>query len=150
MEKLIIYTDGSCRGNGKTDSIGGWGAVITYKGKVTTMKGEEKGTTNNRMEIMGAIMALERLISVGIRRTHIEICTDSAYLCNMVTCHWIYAWKKNNWRKKEGNKPVKNIDLLERLLKLLNYFPNLEFKKVKGHSDVEFNNLADKLATGKI
>ena len=111
MTKLIAYTDGACSGN---PGPGGWGALMRAMDgdkivKERELKGGEPATTNNRMELMAAISALEALA----RPTEITIVTDSNYVKNGIT-GWIYGWKKNGW-KNAAKKPVKNAELWQRL-----------------------------------
>jgi ribonuclease HI len=139
--KYEIYTDGACSGN---PGPGGWGAVILGEDKnQKNISGNEKDTTNNRMELMATIMALEEI------RTNSEVIiyTDSKYVKNGIT-EWIKKWEKNGW-KSANKKPVKNKDLW---VKLDNLCKDNEiiWKWVKGHSNNKYNNLADELATQAI
>ena len=139
--KYEIYTDGACSGN---PGPGGWGAVILGEDKnQKNISGNEKDTTNNRMELMATIMALEEI------RTNSEVIiyTDSKYVKNGIT-EWIKKWEKNGW-KSANKKPVKNKDLW---VKLDNLCKDNEiiWKWVKGHSNNKYNNLADVLATQAI
>ena len=134
---LIIYTDGACTGN---PGPGGWGAFVTdSEKKEFEFFGSEQFTTNNRMEMMGAIKALEQLTD----RCEIEIHTDSAYLKNGITV-WIHGWLKNNW-KTASKAPVKNQDLWEQLHALMQKH-TVKWHWVKGHSGVFGNERADALA----
>ena len=139
--KYRIYTDGACSGN---PGPGGWGAVIfDQKDNQKNISGSEKNTTNNRMELMAAIMALKK-IKVS---SEIVIYTDSIYVKNGIT-QWIVKWKYNGW-KNSNKKPVKNKDLwvmLDNLCKT----NKISWKWVKGHSTNKYNNLADELASGAI
>ncbi len=103
---VVIYTDGGCKGN---PGPGGWGALLMYKGRERELWGGEPHTTNNRMELMAAIMALEALK----RPCSVELHTDSQYLRNGIT-EWIAGWKANGWRTAQ-KAPVKNADLWQRL-----------------------------------
>jgi len=103
---VIIHTDGGCKGN---PGPGGWGAVLSYKGREREIWGGEPYTTNNRMELMAAIMALETLT----RPCRVELYTDSQYLKNGITL-WIDGWKARGWRTAQKD-PVKNVDLWQRL-----------------------------------
>ncbi len=146
MEKIIIYADGACSGNGKENAVGGWGVVLQYfKDDVKIMEKElldgEPNTTNNRMEIMSCIQGLK-----AIKRTDIpiEIYTDSAYVYNCFNAKWYVKWEANGWISSTKN-PVENRELWEELLTLYRkYKPT--FIKVKGHSDNAGNNKADELA----
>ncbi|KMK65853.1 ribonuclease HI [Puniceibacterium sp. IMCC21224] len=141
MTELIAYTDGACSGN---PGPGGWGALLqAIEGgavvKERELKGGEAGTTNNRMELLGAIHALEALA----RPTTITIVTDSAYVKNGVTS-WIHGWKRNGW-KTANRKPVKNVELWQRLDEAQARH-NVTWKWVKGHAGHPENERADALA----
>ena len=139
--KYKIYTDGACSGN---PGPGGWGAVILDQDdKQKNISGSEKNTTNNRMELLAAIMSLKKIKS----NSEVVIFTDSTYVKNGIT-EWMKNWKKNGW-KNSNKKPVKNKDLWVKLDKLCEA-NNVTWKWVKGHSTNEFNNLADELATNAI
>lgn len=137
LKKVTIYTDGACSGN---PGPGGYGAVLIYNGNEREISGGEKSTTNNKMEMMGVIKALEMLKE----KCDVEVYSDSAYVVNSINNKWVYSWKKNNWIKSDKSK-AKNIELWERLLELIDYH-NVKFVKVKGHADNEYNNRCDKLA----
>ena len=141
MLDLIAYTDGACSGN---PGLGGWGVVMQAKtgDKVTKqrqLKGGATETTNNRMELMAAISALETLS----RRSAITIVTDSVYVKDGVT-KWIFGWKKNGW-KTAAKKPVKNEDLWKRL-DAAQAQHQVTWQWVKGHVGHPENELADELA----
>ena len=139
--KYKIYTDGACSGN---PGPGGWGAVIfDQDNKQKNISGSEKNTTNNRMELLAAIMSLKKIKT----NSEVVIFTDSTYVKNGIT-EWMKNWKKNGW-KNSSKKPVKNKDLWEKLDRLCEA-NNVSWKWVKGHSTNEFNNLADELATKAI
>ena len=139
--KYKIYTDGACAGN---PGPGGWGAVILDQDdKQKNISGSEKNTTNNRMELLAAIMSLKKIKT----NSEVVIFTDSTYVKNGIT-EWMKNWKKNGW-KNSSKKPVKNKDLWEKLDKLCEA-NSVSWKWVKGHSTNEFNNLADELATKAI
>ena len=139
--KYKIYTDGACSGN---PGPGGWGAVIfDQDDKQKNISGNEKNTTNNRMELLAAIMSLKKIKS----NSEVVIFTDSIYVKNGIT-EWMKNWKKNGW-KNSNKKPVKNKDLWVKLDKLCEA-NNVSWKWVKGHSNNKFNNLADELATKAI
>jgi ribonuclease HI len=135
-----IWTDGACSGN---PGPGGWGAILHYAGTEKELSGAEGATTNNRMELMAAIMALEALKRPSKVRLH----TDSKYVMDGLT-KWIHGWKKNGW-KTADKKPVKNEDLWKRL-DAANAAHQVEWKWVKGHSDNVNNNRADELARSAI
>ena len=139
--KFKIYTDGACSGN---PGPGGWGAVIfDSDNNQTNISGKEKNTTNNRMEILAAIMALKKIKN----NSQITIYTDSTYVKNGIT-EWMFNWKKNDW-KTASKKPVKNKDLWIKLDKLCEK-NKVSWKWVKGHATNKYNNLADQLATSAI
>lgn len=141
--KVIIYTDGSARGN--PNGPGGYGAVLLYtdsKGKCHRREysGGYKKTTNNRMELMAAIVGLEALI----RPCQVELYSDSQYLVKAIEERWIDGWQKKNWMRGK-NKPVKNVDLWKRLLKAKEIH-DVTFHWVKGHAGQEENERCDQLA----
>ena len=139
--KYIIYTDGACSGN---PGPGGWGAVILSEEKnEINIFGKEKSTTNNRMELMAPIMALEKIK----KASKITIYTDSTYLKNGITI-WIKNWEKNGWMSA-NKKPVKNKDLWVTLNKLTKE-QVINWKWVKAHAGNKYNEIADKLATEAI
>ncbi|MFA6940391.1 MAG: ribonuclease HI [Clostridiaceae bacterium] len=140
MKEVIIYTDGACRGNGKEDTIGGFGIVFIYNGNIKEIKESYKNTTNNKMELMAVIKALSLLKEP----CSVSLYSDSAYVVNAVNSGWIESWQKNNW-KNSKKEPVKNRELWEDLIKFLSIH-RVTFIKVKGHSDNEYNNRCDKLA----
>jgi len=131
-----IYTDGACKGN---PGPGGWGALLKYGDISKEMFGGELGTTNNRMELMAAIMALEALS----RPCKIILTTDSEYVRKGVL-EWMEGWKKRNWMTA-AKKPVKNQDLWQRLDKAKDQH-DIQWKWVKGHSGHPGNEKADDLA----
>ena len=141
MTKIVdIWTDGACSGN---PGPGGWGAVLRAGDAEKEIAGADAATTNNRMELMAAIEALNALKKPNKVRLH----TDSKYVMDGVT-KWIHGWKKNGW-KTADKKPVKNDDLWRRLDDA-NARHEVEWKWVKGHSDDVMNNRADELARGAI
>ena len=135
---LVIYTDGACSGN---PGPGGWGVLMQFGNKEKTLKGGEKETTNNRMELMAAIKALEAIKPEF--KGEITLWTDSTYVLKGIT-EWIHGWKKRGW-KKSDKKPVINKDLWQRL-DVLNAEKNINWKWVKGHAGVDGNERADELA----
>ena len=137
MKKVILYTDGACSGN---PGPGGYAAILIYNGVEKEISGGEKNTTNNKMEMMAVIKGLEILKEA----CEVSVYSDSAYVVNSIEKGWVYSWKKNNW-KKADKKEVKNIELWEKLLSLMNIH-KVTFLKVKGHSDDELNNRCDRLA----
>ncbi|MGL4324434.1 MAG: ribonuclease HI [Beijerinckiaceae bacterium] len=134
--RVTIYTDGACSGN---PGPGGWGAVLFYGDHRKELYGGETPTTNNRMELMAAISALEMLK----RDCHIDLHTDSQYVKNGITS-WIHGWKKNGWRTAD-KKPVKNDDLWKRLDAAIARH-EVEWHWIKGHAGHEHNERADALA----
>jgi ribonuclease HI len=138
MEKVIIYTDGSSRGN---PGAGGYGAIIFDGKNVKEIGGREENTTNNRMEMMAAIEALKNIPP----NSEVVVCADSEYLIKGITI-WIKNWQRNNWRTKD-KREVLNKDLWEELLEATTG-KNIEWKKVVGHSGHEFNDRCDEIATG--
>jgi ribonuclease HI len=137
MNKIVIYTDGGCRGN---PGIGGWGVWLRYGDNDKKLNGNEKNTTNNRMELTAAIKALEAIKSKNI---DIDLYTDSKYVMNGIN-EWIKGWKAKGW-KTSAKKPVKNVDLWQQL-DTLNATHTVHWHWVKGHSGNEGNEMADKLA----
>jgi ribonuclease HI len=135
-----IFTDGACRGN---PGPGGWGALLRYKGREKSLKGAEPETTNNRMEMIAAISALEALT----RSSRVSLTTDSKYLRDGIT-EWLQNWKKRGW-KTAAKKPVKNEDLWRRLDHLVQQH-QIEWHWVKGHSGHDENEYADQLANEAI
>jgi ribonuclease HI len=130
-EAVIIYTDGACSGN---PGPGGWGCHYSYKGHTKQLCGGERDTTNNRMELLAVIMALENLT----RSCKVVVYSDSQYVVNGITT-WIHNWKIKEWRK------VKNVDLWQKLDEARNRH-EVEWQWVKGHAGDKGNELADKLA----
>ena len=139
--KYKIYTDGACSGN---PGPGGWAAVILENNKVKDMMfGNEKNTTNNKMELIAPIKAIQKFK----KKSEISIFTDSTYVKDGITV-WIKKWEKNGW-KTASRKPVKNKDLWKKL-KNLSSKHSIKWIWVKGHAQNKYNNLADELAQGAI
>ena len=136
MKQITIYTDGACSGN---PGPGGWGAILQYKDTERELSGGEKLTTNNRMELLGAISAISALKEP----CEIALYTDSQYIANAINKGWLQGWKAKNWKRKDGE--LMNIDLWQELDKLLNTH-TVTFHWVKGHADNKFNNRCDELA----
>lgn len=136
-ETVTIYTDGACSGN---PGPGGWGALLQKPGKIKKMKGGAAETTNNRMELMAAIKALEVLRDAPRK---VQLYTDSTYVRDGLT-QWLPNWKANGW-KTANKKPVKNTDLWQRL-DAANQRHDVEWHWVKGHAGNEGNEVADELA----
>ena len=141
MKEVVIYTDGACSGN---PGPGGWGAILMYNESSKEISGASKNTTNNIMEITAVLEALKLLKE----ECNVKIYSDSAYVVNAFKQGWINNWQKNNW-KTSGKDPVKNRELWEELYELTTKH-EVEFIKVKGHSDNEYNNRCDFLATNAI
>lgn len=141
VPEFVAYTDGACSGN---PGPGGWGVLLQAREGVVVLKerelqGGEADTTNNRMELLAAISALEAL---G-RATAITVVTDSAYVKNGVS-QWIFGWKRNGWRTADG-KPVKNVDLWQRLDQA-QASHTVRWEWIKGHAGHPENERADALA----
>jgi ribonuclease HI len=134
--QVVIYTDGACSGN---PGPGGWGSVLMYNGHDRELSGGDAQTTNNRMEMMAVIMALESLK----RACDVKIYTDSVYVMKGIT-EWIEQWKKRGW-KTAAKKPVKNVELWQRM-ELAVERHDVSWEWVKGHSGVPGNERADELA----
>ncbi|MFN3918666.1 MAG: ribonuclease HI [Methylohalobius sp.] len=135
-----IYTDGACRGN---PGPGGWGALLRCRGRERELSGAEPNTTNNRMELMAAIAALETLK----RPCRVVLSTDSLYLKQGVTA-WLPNWIKRNWKTAAG-KPIKNLDLWQRLCAAMARH-HIQWEWVRGHSGHPKNERADRLANRAI
>jgi ribonuclease HI len=139
-ETVSAFTDGACRGN---PGPGGWGALLRFRGRERELRGAEPETTNNRMELMAAIRALETLT----RPCSVDLTTDSTYVRDGIT-RWLPGWKQRGWRTA-AKKPVKNRDLWERLeLALAPH--EVRWHWVKGHSGHAENERADTLANEAI
>ena len=135
-DTVEIFTDGACSGN---PGPGGWGVLLRFNGREKELFGGERHTTNNRMEMMAAIMALESLK----RPVKAVLSTDSSYLKNGIT-KWLPGWKAKNWRTAD-NKPVKNVDLWQRLEKAIERH-DVKWRWVKGHAGHAENERVDALA----
>jgi len=139
MKKIRIYTDGACSGN---PGPGGWGAVLIYGNAKKEIFGGEACTTNNRMELVSVIAALEALREP----CEVELFTDSQYVANAINLGWLDSWRKRGWKRKGGE--MKNPDLWHRLAPLLEGH-EVKFVWVKGHAENEFNNRCDELASAE-
>jgi len=139
MKHVTIYTDGACSGN---PGPGGWGAILIYGEHKRELSGGEGSTTNNRMELSGCIIALESLKE----GCSVDLFSDSKYLVDSVSLHWLDSWKKAGFVKK--GKSVPNTDLWKRLLVQLDRH-DVKFHWVKGHAENEFNNRCDELAVSE-
>ena len=141
MEEVIIYTDGACSGN---PGPGGWGSILMYKDNKKEISGGKENTTNNIMELTAVIEGL-KLLKFPCK---VKLYSDSAYVVNAFNQKWIYGWLKNGWRNA-SKEPVKNKELWQELYDLTKIH-KVEFIKVKGHSDNEYNNRCDELARNAI
>ena len=137
MKEVIIYTDGACKGN---PGPGGYGAVLIYKNHRKEISGGDKQTTNNRMEMMAAIAALETLTMP----CEVTLFSDSSYLVNAITKGWAVKWKSNNWMRTKKD-PALNSDLWERLLSAIERHEVI-FCWVRGHTGHTENERCDQLA----
>ena len=137
MKFVEIYTDGACSGN---PGAGGWGAILRCEGREKELSGGEAHTTNNRMELLGVINALEALKYP----CRVRVTTDSKYVVDGVTKGWAESWRRRGWKKSDG-KPALNTDLWERLLGLLAVH-EVEFAWIKGHAGHAENERCDALA----
>lgn len=135
-DTVDLFTDGACSGN---PGPGGWGAILRFRGTEKELSGGELKTTNNRMELMAAIAGLEALK----RAVKVRVHTDSMYLKDGIT-KWIHGWKKKGW-KTADKKPVKNVDLWQRLEKAIAEH-DVSWHWVKGHAGHAENERADELA----
>ena len=139
MKQVTIYTDGACSGN---PGPGGWGAILEYKGVRRELSGGERETTNNRMELLGAITALRALREPCA----VDLYTDSQYLEKAINEGWLAGWKKKGWQRKGGE--LKNVDLWQALDALLQQH-RVTLHWVKGHAENEGNNRCDALAVAQ-
>lgn len=139
-KKVTIYTDGACSGN---PGPGGWGAVLIYNGKEKQISGFEADTTNNRMELTAAIIALETLKYP----CKVELWSDSTYLVNSIQKGWFYSWQRNNWKNSQ-KKEVPNKDLWIRLKAQLDIH-EVSFNWVEGHNGHKYNEICDRLAVSE-
>jgi ribonuclease HI len=138
MKEVEIYTDGAALGN---PGPGGYGVILRFGPHRKELSGGFRKTTNNRMEILAAIIGLENLKE----RCHVIITSDSRYLVDSVSKRWVYRWKANGW-KRDKKEQVPNADLWERLLKLMQVH-SVEFRWIRGHNGHEENERCDELAT---
>lgn len=141
MKEVIIYTDGACSGN---PGPGGWGAVLMYGGARKEVSGYHPATTNQRMELTAAIEALMLLKEP----CSVRLYSDSAYLVNAFQQGWLRNWQKNGW-KNARKEPVENQDLWKKLLEM-NHTHQVQWLKVVGHADNQYNNRCDELARNEI
>lgn len=141
-KELRIYTDGACSGN---PGPGGWGAVLLYGDNKKEISGAEMNTTNQRMELLAVIKALEAL---KVKGWNVTVYSDSAYVVNAFKQDWISNWQRNGW-KNSKKEDVANQDLWKRLV-VLKELNNVTMEKVKGHSGDEWNERCDELARNAI
>ena len=139
--RVQVYTDGGCRGNQARTNVGAWACYLVYGQHTREHYGAERNTTNNKMELMGAIMGLR---SVKNKNVGVDLYTDSAYVYNGIN-QWVYGWLKRGW-KNAKKEPVKNSDLWKRLLEAKKPH-NVTFMWVKGHAGHPENERCDALAT---
>ena len=139
MKKVIIYTDGACSGN---PGPGGYAAILMCGDFKREISGGEAETTNNRMELRGPIEALKLLKE----KCEVERYSDSAYVVDAFSKGWVYSWKNNGWKRKDG--PLKNPELIRELYDLCQYH-SVKWVKVKGHADNAYNNRCDELAVAE-
>jgi len=139
MKKVTIYTDGACSGN---PGAGGWGAILMYGRKKRELSGGELSTTNNRMELVSVISALEALKEP----CEVILHTDSQYVANAINLRWLESWRLKGWKRKGGE--VKNQDLWIKLVPLLELH-KVTFIWVKGHAENDHNNRCDELAVAE-
>ena len=137
MKTVTIYTDGACSGN---PGPGGWGAILSYRGREKEISGGEAETTNNRMELTAVIEALSLLKELCA----VELYSDSKYVIDALEKGWVYGWQSRGW-KKADRKPALNVDLWERLLPLIGRH-KVNYHWVKGHAENEKNNRCDEMA----
>ncbi|NLW46174.1 MAG: ribonuclease HI [Firmicutes bacterium] len=141
MKTVAIYTDGACSGN---PGPGGWAAILIHNGNEREISGSEPHTTNQRMELKAAIEGLKTLKYP----CEVQLYSDSAYLINAFRQNWLGNWLVNGWQNSQ-KKPIENRDLWEELLRLANIH-QVEWIKVPGHRDNEYNNRCDLLARNAI
>ena len=139
-KEVTIFTDGACSGN---PGPGGWGAILRYKQTERELSGGEKDTTNNRMELTAAIMALSALKEP----CKVTLISDSKYLVDGVTKGWAKGWRAKGWKKSDG-KPALNPDLWQRILELIDVH-DVSFVWIKGHNEHPENERCDQLAVSE-
>lgn len=139
LKKVKIYTDGACKGN---PGPGGWGAILIYKGVIRELSGGQEQATNNQMELMAVIKALERLKE----KCQVEIYSDSTYVVNAYQKGWLEEWKRNSYRRR--GRDIPNRKLWMQLDALVAQHV-VKFKWVKGHSSNKYNNRCDEMAVAE-
>ncbi len=137
MKEVTIYSDGACSGN---PGPGGWGTILVYQGHEKELSAAEEQTTNNRMELLAAIMGLEQLKDP----CKVTLVSDSRYLCESINQGWVFQWEQKGWRKAD-KKPALNVDLWERMLQQLRRH-EITVQWVKGHDGHPYNERCDRLA----
>jgi ribonuclease HI len=144
--KYTYYTDGACRGNGTSNSSGGWGVVEIDENNniIWQSQGTKLPTTNNEMELTAILNALNHIKEENNFIQPI-LYTDSAYCCNLINT-WMYSWERNGWTRPK-NQEVKNLEIIKQIFELADI---AELRKVPGHSGIQWNEYVDSLATGKI
>lgn len=140
---LTIACDGGCRGNGKANSLGGWGVVLVYGSREKELCGAERSVTSQQMELTALLKGLQ---AVKDKTVPTEVKSDSAYLINCFQQFWYRTWRLNGWKTSTGG-PVKNVELWKEILSEVEKFDSIKFIKVKGHSGNVLNERADRLAT---
>lgn len=152
--KLIVYTDGACSGN---PGPGGWACLYLFPEEIQLLSGGAVKTTNNRMELMAVLKALELFLDRYCYKDSFdtfEVCSDSAYIVNSINQGWLEVWKNNRWCSTKGTGAVKNYDLWRQVQKHLETLKwigvNYIFTKVEGHSGIECNEIVDKAAKEEV
>ena len=140
MKTVTVFTDGACSGN---PGPGGWAAILQYGGAEKVLSGGAADTTNNRMELLGVISALEALKEP----CRVELYSDSKYVIDALQKRWVWGWKAKGWIKSD-KKPALNRDLWERLLPLVEKH-EMVYHWIKGHAETEENNRCDQLAVAE-
>lgn len=153
---IRIFTDGACSSN---PGPGGYAALIATEIETKTVTGFNENTTNNRMELLSVIKALEEILNmiyqedIKVININLEIISDSAYVVNAINLNWLQKWRNNNFKNTDG-KDIKNIDLWKKLMSILDELFFLEvrikFTKIKGHNGNYFNEMVDQLAKEEI
>ena len=154
---MIIYTDGSCQGNGKAENTGGFGVVVLDNDEnlIYNYSKQTTNTTNNREELKAILYAMlqhgqKELQPWEVKRLEAPpiVYSDSAYAVNTLT-NWMFNWERNGW-KKADNKTPENLDLIQAYYSLYQEGYRIDLRKVKGHNNNKWNEMADQLATGQI
>lgn len=154
---MIIYTDGSCQGNGKSENTGGFGVVVLDNNEnlIYNYSKQTTNTTNNREELKAILYAMlqhgqKELQPWEVKRLEAPpiVYSDSAYAVNTLT-NWMFNWERNGW-KKADNKTPENLDLIQAYFSLYQEGYRIDLRKVKGHNNNKWNEMADQLATGQI